>query len=101
MGIIVFTIATTLSMPKQALGVYIGVILEQSESGKHLCYPSRCKGTSTNADYTIGVTDRRSRTVSNIVLAVTVVITILAMWYILRKMNQAKADVLHSRRKTR
>jgi hypothetical protein len=33
MGIIVFTLATILSMPKQVIGVYLGVVLEQSEAG--------------------------------------------------------------------
>lgn len=37
MGIIVFSIAALLSMPKQFITVYLGVILEQSSTG--LLYP--------------------------------------------------------------
>lgn len=34
MGIFVFSLAALLSMPKQFITVYLGVILEQSNTGK-------------------------------------------------------------------
>ncbi|KAJ2923115.1 hypothetical protein H1R20_g13977, partial [Candolleomyces eurysporus] len=67
MGIIVFTIATLLSMPKQVIGVYLGVVLERSESGTG---------------------DKQEKIVTNVVLALTILITAVAMWYILRQMNK-------------
>ena len=36
MGIIVFSLAAILSMPKQFITVYLGVILEQSATGKQV-----------------------------------------------------------------
>ncbi|KAF9443820.1 hypothetical protein P691DRAFT_382491 [Macrolepiota fuliginosa MF-IS2] len=80
MGIIVFSIAAILSMPKQFITVYLGVILEQSATG-----------TSST----------KSRIISDVVLAVTVLITILAMWYILYCMNKAKPAVIYAKRKAR
>ncbi|KAF5346208.1 hypothetical protein D9756_011139 [Leucocoprinus leucothites] len=80
MGIIVFSIAAILSMPKQFITVYLGVLLEQSAEG---------------------VTDKKSRIISDVVLAITVLITVAAMWYILREMNRVKPTVIHARRKAR
>lgn len=34
-------------------------------------------------------------------LALTVVITVAAMWYILREMNKVKPEVIYARRKAR
>ena len=48
-----------------------------------------------------GLQDKTSRIVSDVVLAVTVVITIAAMWYILRQMNLVKPQVIYERRKAR
>jgi len=42
MGIIVFSLAAILSMPKQFITVYLGVILEQSNSGKKFKYALKC-----------------------------------------------------------
>jgi len=80
MGIFVFSLAAILSMPKQFITVYLGVILEQSDSG---------------------VKDTKSRIISNMVLAITFIITIAAMWYILREMNSVKPQVIYDRRKAR
>jgi hypothetical protein len=80
MGIVVFTIAAILSMPKQFITVYLGVILEQSADGQ---------------------TDKESRIISDVVLAVTMLITVAAMWYIFRQMNKVKPEVIYARRKAR
>ncbi|KAF7416291.1 Tlg2-vesicle protein [Pleurotus ostreatus] len=80
MGIFTFSLAAILSLPKQFVTVYLGVILEQSESGE---------STST------------SKLISNIVLAITILITIAAMWYILRQMNKVKPEIIYARRKAR
>lgn len=48
-----------------------------------------------------GTTDTKSRIISDVVLAVTILITVLAMWYILRRMNKVKPQVIHARRKAR
>jgi len=80
MGIVVFCLAAILSLPKQFITVYLGVILEQSANGD---------------------TDPKSRIISNVVLAITFLITILAMWYIFRQMNKVKPQVIYDRRKAR
>ncbi|KAF8151755.1 hypothetical protein B0H34DRAFT_755977 [Crassisporium funariophilum] len=80
MGIFVFSIAAILSLPKQFITVYLGVILAQSNSG---------------------VEDKKSRIISDVVLAITFIITIVAMWYIFRLMDQAKPQVIYQRRKAR
>ncbi|RDB21755.1 Golgi apparatus membrane protein TVP38 [Hypsizygus marmoreus] len=80
MGIFVFSLAAILSMPKQFITVYLGVILEQSSTG---------------------VKDTKSRIISDVVLAVTFLITVLAMWYIFRQMNKVKPEVIYARRKAR
>ncbi|KAL0948375.1 hypothetical protein HGRIS_010957 [Hohenbuehelia grisea] len=80
MGIFVFSLAAILSMPKQFITVYLGVILEQSESG---------------------TTDKKSQIISRVVLAITVLITVAAMWYILRQMNKVKPEIIYAKRKAR
>ncbi|PPQ67777.1 hypothetical protein CVT25_009080 [Psilocybe cyanescens] len=80
MGIIVFSIAAILSLPKQFITVYLGVILKQSNSGTE---------------------DTKSKIISDTVLAVTFIITIVAMWYIYRQMNKVKPQVIYDRRKAR
>jgi uncharacterized membrane protein YdjX (TVP38/TMEM64 family) len=80
MNIFVFSIAAVLSMPKQFITVYLGVILEQSNAG---------------------VQDTKSRLISDVVIAITFIITIVAMWYILHKMNMIKPQVIYERRKAR
>ncbi|KAK0473594.1 hypothetical protein IW261DRAFT_1306799, partial [Armillaria novae-zelandiae] len=80
MGIIVFCIAAILSLPKQFVTVYLGVILEQSATGD---------------------TDKKSKIISGAVLALTIVITVAAMKYILKQMNKVKPAVIYARRKSR
>lgn len=80
MGIFVFSIAAILSLPKQFITVYLGVILKQSKAG---------------------VEDKKSRIVSDVVLVITAIITVVACWYILKRMNEAKPQVIYDRRKAR
>lgn len=80
MGILVFSLAAILSLPKQFITVYLGVILEQS-------------GTGTQTT--------QSRIISDVVLAVTILITFVAMWYIFREMDKVKPQVIYDRRKAR
>ncbi|KAJ7471910.1 hypothetical protein FB451DRAFT_1251376 [Mycena latifolia] len=80
MNIFVFSIAAILSLPKQFITVYLGVILEESNEGK----------TST-----------KSRIISDSVLAGTFLVTLLAMWWIMHQMALAKPAVIYARRKAR
>ncbi|TRM65968.1 hypothetical protein BD626DRAFT_486358 [Schizophyllum amplum] len=80
MGIIVFSLAALLSMPKQLITVYLGVILDQAS-----------EGTQT----------KESKIISDVVLGVTVVLTFVAMWYIYRQMGKVKPQIIYERRKAR
>ncbi|KAI0806058.1 snare associated Golgi protein-domain-containing protein [Irpex lacteus] len=80
MSIWTFSIAAFLSLPKQFLTVYLGVALEQSETG-----------TSSTSDTIIRDT----------VIGLTTVVTFVAMWYIYHLMNKAKPQVIYQRRKER
>jgi uncharacterized membrane protein YdjX (TVP38/TMEM64 family) len=80
MGIIVFSLAAILSLPKQFITVYLGVILEQSSTGAQ---------------------STKSRIISDVVVAVTILITFVAMWYIFRQMDKVKPQVIYERRKAR
>ncbi|KAL5485629.1 hypothetical protein ACEPAI_6670 [Sanghuangporus weigelae] len=80
MGVLVFALAAFLSLPKQFVTVYIGVILEES-------------GTGTEST--------RDRLISYSVLAVTFIVTCVAMWYMYKKMDEVKVDVITDRRKAR
>lgn len=77
MGIMVFCLAAILSLPKQFITVYLGVILEGNNK------------------------DTKSRIISDSVLALTFIITIVAMWYIYHQMNKVKPLVIYDRRKAR
>jgi uncharacterized membrane protein YdjX (TVP38/TMEM64 family) len=77
MGIITFSIAALLSSPKQFVTVYLGVILDS------------------------GNTSTKSKIISDAVVGVTCLVTGLAMWYIVRKMNEAKPAVIYDKRKAR
>ncbi|PVG04057.1 hypothetical protein CPB86DRAFT_747201 [Serendipita vermifera] len=81
MGIVVFTIAAILSMPKQFITVYLGVILEHS--------------TDSPEEQ---AANKKSRLISNIVLAITILITVAAGWYIWKEMNRVKPIVQKERR---
>ncbi|KAF5378929.1 hypothetical protein D9757_008744 [Collybiopsis confluens] len=78
MNIFVFSIAAVLSLPKQFITVYFGVLFGQS-----------------------GQQTTKQKIISDSVVAITILITIGACWYILRKMNQAKPGVIYDRRKAR
>jgi len=80
MNIFVFSLAAILSLPKQFITVYLGVILEQS-------------GTGTQTS--------QSRIISDVVLSVTILITFVAMWYIFHRMDKVKPQVIYDRRKAR
>jgi len=80
MSILVFSLAAIFSMPKQLITVYLGVILEQSATGTR---------------------DTKSRIISDVVLAVTILITFVAMWYILHEMDKVKPKIIYERRKAR
>lgn len=80
MGIFVFCLAAILSLPKQFITVYLGVILEQS-------------GTGTQTT--------QSRIISDVVVAITILITFAAMWYIFHEMDKVKPKVIYERRKAR
>ncbi|KZV77371.1 hypothetical protein PENSPDRAFT_707259 [Peniophora sp. CONT] len=78
MGIFVFSLAALLSLPKQFVTVYLGVLIDTSDS-------------ETTAQ----------RLASYAVVGVTVAITALAMWYIYREMNRLKPAYIYDRRKAR
>ncbi|KAK7691171.1 hypothetical protein QCA50_006274 [Cerrena zonata] len=80
MNVWVFAAAAFFSLPKQFLTVYLGVALEQSENGQ----------TSTT-----------DKIIKGVVIGITTVVTILAMWWVYRKMNQVKPTVIYERRKAR
>ncbi|KAG9083044.1 Tlg2-vesicle protein [Ceratobasidium sp. 370] len=80
MNIWIFTLAAFCSLPKQFITVYLGVILEQSADG-----------TRTTRDTII----------SDSVLAVTFLITVVAAWWIWREMSRVRVDVLRERRAER
>ncbi|KAJ7578312.1 hypothetical protein C8J56DRAFT_1112396 [Mycena floridula] len=77
MNIFVFSLAALLSLPKQIVAVYLGVSLGD------------------------GQTDSKSRKIEGAVLGVSVVITILALRFLLRKMKEVKPQVIYERRKAR
>ncbi|KAJ6632601.1 hypothetical protein B0H10DRAFT_1977982 [Mycena sp. CBHHK59/15] len=71
----VFLVAAVVSLPKQLVVVYVGVAL--------------------------GSNDSRSDKIQKIVLAITIVITVLAMVYLRRLTAAAKPAVVYARRKAR
>lgn len=79
-GIISFSIATILSLPKQFITVYLGVMIKDAGEGK-----DNSKSTIINA----------------VVLTITFIITAVAMWYIYDQMNKVKPSVIYARRKAR
>ncbi|GJE85607.1 Golgi apparatus membrane protein TVP38 [Phanerochaete sordida] len=80
MSIWTFMIAALLSLPKQFITVYLGVALEDSESGQ-----SSTKDTI----------------IKDVVIGITVVVTVAAMWYIYHLMAKVKPEVIYERRKAR
>ncbi|EUC62843.1 membrane protein TVP38 [Rhizoctonia solani AG-3 Rhs1AP] len=80
MGIWVFTLAAFLSLPKQFITVYLGVLLEQSADG---------------------VRSTKDTIISNAVLIITFLITVVAAWWIWREMGRVRIEVLRERRAER
>jgi len=80
MSVWTFALAAFFSLPKQFLTVYLGVALEDSDTGH-----SSTKDTI----------------IQDVVIGITVVVTAAAMWYIYHLMNLAKPKVIYDRRKAR
>jgi hypothetical protein len=82
MNIFVFALSAALSLPKQFVTVYIGVILEQAAADE-------------------GKVPPRTRIQEYAVVGITTLVTIVAMWYILMRANRVKPAVIYDRRKRR
>ncbi|EJD36440.1 hypothetical protein AURDEDRAFT_74204 [Auricularia subglabra TFB-10046 SS5] len=82
MGIWVFTLAAILSLPKQFITVYAGVMLEQSEDKDE-------------------AKDKTQKIISDTVAALSVLITFGALWWIYREMQRVKPEVFRDRRRAR
>ncbi|KAF8311750.1 hypothetical protein DL93DRAFT_2040418, partial [Clavulina sp. PMI_390] len=80
LGIILFSIAAILSLPKQLTVVYVGVLIEEAGNG---------------------TVSGREKLISDIVLVASVLITIVAAWWIYDQMAKAKPEVLRNRRRAR
>ncbi|KAH7914922.1 snare associated Golgi protein-domain-containing protein [Hygrophoropsis aurantiaca] len=79
MDIWTFCAAAFLSLPKQFVTVYIGVLLEDTNSA-----------------------DTKKNTIlSYVVGTITFVVTVAAMHYITRQVNRVKPDIIYARRKAR
>ncbi|KAG2121598.1 snare associated Golgi protein-domain-containing protein, partial [Suillus clintonianus] len=80
MGIFAFMLAAVLSLPKQFITVYIGVMLESDPNSSP---------AST------------SRIIGDVVGAITLLVTVAAMWYINKAVNKVKPQVIQERQKSR
>ncbi|KAA1467254.1 hypothetical protein DENSPDRAFT_832262 [Dentipellis sp. KUC8613] len=78
-GVITFSIAAILSLPKQFVTVYLGVLID-----------------GTGSSETTG-----QKIASDAVVAITVIITFVSMWYIYRQMGKVRHQVIYERRKAR
>lgn len=76
-----FILAAFLSLPKQLVLVYLGVILEESSDG------STTSGTEKIAKYAV--------------IGVTAIITIVSLHYINKKVAEVKPQIIYQRRKAR
>jgi hypothetical protein len=99
MGIWIFSLAAILSLPKQFAIVYLGVVLEHSGTGKDNSVDGMilCFAHTASA----GPSSTKNRILNAVVIGTTGLITVLAAYYILRKMGQVKVDVIYQRRKAR
>lgn len=77
MGFWTFLIAAIVSLPTQFANVYLGTTFE-----------------NTSADST-------EKIVNYVSIGITTITTFAAQWFIRRKLNQAKTDVIYARRKAR
>ncbi|KAG6372607.1 hypothetical protein JVT61DRAFT_7353 [Boletus reticuloceps] len=80
MNIFVFILAALLSMPKQFITVYIGTLLESTANGS---------------------ASSKNKILSYVVGAITVLVTVVAMWYIRSQVNRVKPEIIHARQKAR
>lgn len=99
MSIFTFAIAAVLSLPKQFITVYLGVAMEQSENGGK-CVVAHVWDAWLTLCMRVGGS-RTDTIVKDIVIGITVLITIGAMWYVNTKLNQAKPAVIYEKRKAR
>ncbi|KZT51734.1 hypothetical protein CALCODRAFT_503146 [Calocera cornea HHB12733] len=79
MSIWVFCLAAALSLPKQFVTVYLGYILQQSGEG--------------NSEPT------SSKIISDVIVAISILITVFAAWYIWHKMQQVRPEVMREMRR--
>ena len=80
MGIIVFSIAAILSLPKQLITVYLGVIIRDSNNGTE---------------------STKSRIISDVVLVISFLVTVAAAIWIHAQMAKVKPEVLRDKRRAR
>ena len=97
MSIIVFSIAAILSLPKQFVTVYLGVLLEGADSACTL----RSRNPDFDPFFCFTAETTGQRIASYAIVAISVIITVLAMWYIYRQMNKHKVAYIYERRKAR
>ena len=97
MGILVFSLAALLSLPKQFIIVYLGVALEQASNGKS-GVPSRGPPLTTTPGEKSSTKDK---VLKYSIIGITLVITVWAMWYIYAQMGKVKVEVIYARRKAR
>lgn len=95
MGIITFVIAAILSLPKQFITVYLGVMLNQSGDGARqyifrLPILLAISGLTTNVEPPTS----QSKIITKVVLGVTLAVTFLSLWFIIHEMNKVKVEVI-------
>jgi len=97
MNIFVFTLAAVLSLPKQFITVYLGGRYIILHLGHRIDF-----GTvvleHTNDSEEEKQKAKKSRLISNIVLVITLIITVAAMWWIWRQMLKVRPTILRERR---
>ncbi|KZT29205.1 hypothetical protein NEOLEDRAFT_1057382 [Neolentinus lepideus HHB14362 ss-1] len=79
-GFLTFTLAAVLSLPKQLVTVYMGVLVEQS--GDH-------------------TSSRKTKLATALVLIVTIAVTIFAMRFMRAKTTAAREQIIYERRRAR
>lgn len=96
MGILVFLLAAVLSLPKQLVIVYLGVLLDEEATG---ALTNNHPPTVTN-DFIGGKT--KTETIAKYsVLVVTIIMTMVAQHFIGSRVRQIKPQVIHNRRRAR
>jgi len=97
MGIVVFSLAALVSLPKQFITVYLGVALEQAANG---VFDVPLYGLSLTATPGEG-SSVQEKVLKYGIIGVTLIITMWAMWYVYAQMGRVKAQVIYGRRKAR